>query len=337
MHHAQKRLLATARRKINVLGSKALKILGRRVLSREETTKLLCILSTPPEIGSIGWFDGECDVLRMGVLRLNGNCLDIDYGARSAALGWTGPVIYEKQVACLWSHPWMGYYHWIIDVAPKIALFQDALGLNLENCKLCFPTSGQDFEKEVIELLRVPTEQIIDTRKYKMIHSKCAGFVRLPGWCEIQPAAKLLRERLINSSGPPVGSKIYVSRAGRRQCTNENQLRTLLEKHGFLYLEDRPRTVREQIGIFRGAKIVIAPHGAALTNLLWCEPKTKVIELFNPNYCPKYYENLAVFGGLEYHSLGIDESKFHHWSAVDENIHVNIHELNSLLELHGRD
>ena len=36
----------------------------------------------------------------------------------------------------------------------------------------------------------------------------------------------------------------------------------------------------EQIEAFRNARIVLSPHGAGLTNILFCRPNTTLIEIF---------------------------------------------------------
>ncbi|MGL5880384.1 MAG: glycosyltransferase family 61 protein, partial [Xenococcaceae cyanobacterium] len=36
--------------------------------------------------------------------------------------------------------------------------------------------------------------------------------------------------------------------------------------------------------VFANAKAIVAPHGAGLTNLVFCNENTKIIELFSPNY-----------------------------------------------------
>ena len=50
----------------------------------------------------------------------------------------------------------------------------------------------------------------------------------------------------------------------------------LLKGWEFVQLEKLP--VGEQMQLFAEAKSIIAPHGAGLTNLLWCAPDTKVLE-----------------------------------------------------------
>lgn len=56
----------------------------------------------------------------------------------------------------------------------------------------------------------------------------------------------------------------------------------------------------EQIQLFANAEIVIGPHGAGMANILFCDPGTKVVELFSRdmrNYCML---NIAEIVGLDY-------------------------------------
>jgi capsular polysaccharide biosynthesis protein len=52
-------------------------------------------------------------------------------------------------------------------------------------------------------------------------------------------------------------------------------------------------SIADQAEIFQNADVVIAPHGAALTNLVFCRPGTKIFELFSPNYLKDEYSDLA--------------------------------------------
>jgi capsular polysaccharide biosynthesis protein len=44
--------------------------------------------------------------------------------------------------------------------------------------------------------------------------------------------------------------------------------------------------------------VVVGAHGAALSNLAFCNPGTHVIELFSPLYVNACYRNLSLAAGL---------------------------------------
>lgn len=101
------------------------------------------------------------------------------------------------------------------------------------------------------------------------------------------------------------GERLYISRdrARRRRVANEAELWSALEARGFrrLYLEDMPW--RDQLAAFRSAKIVVASHGAGLANLVWCQPGTRVVELFRRDYVNGLFWQLAAMKGLDYRPL----------------------------------
>ena len=66
----------------------------------------------------------------------------------------------------------------------------------------------------------------------------------------------------------------------------------------------------EQIKIFNEAKIIIGSHGAGLTNLIFCEPSTKVIEIGNPNFDCDVFKNISknkILDGSEITHLYADK------------------------------
>jgi capsular polysaccharide biosynthesis protein len=67
-------------------------------------------------------------------------------------------------------------------------------------------------------------------------------------------------------------------------------------------LENLP--IEEQVRCFSEASHVVSTHGAGLTNLLWCEPGTKVIEIQDPNMIKK-----KVYPVLSY-QLGLDHELY---------------------------
>jgi capsular polysaccharide biosynthesis protein len=79
--------------------------------------------------------------------------------------------------------------------------------------------------------------------------------------------------------------RIFVSRAkARRSVAVEPAILELLAPLGFkaVCLEDY--SVPEQAALFRDAEVVVAFHGAGLTNLVFARPGTVVIEIFAPDF-----------------------------------------------------
>ncbi len=332
------RLLGSARKRLAGLAETPARLAGRAILGREESVEFLAKVECPAECGALNeiFCDGgfsSLEILQSGVVRIDGKaCLDLDYGSRGALAGWRGETLQVPFAAALWSHTWMGYYHWIIDVLPKIALLQERHPDCDDFPFLVYPRTGTAYEAETLRMLGVPEDKLIDSRGYLSIQASRIAFSILPGWFEIQPAVHLLRKRMIAHGTGGMGKMIYLTRAGRRRCLNEAELSKALTNRGFTVVPDTPRSVAEQIGIFHDAEVIVALHGAALTNLLWCKPGTRVIECFPEHYHPPYYRNLSVECGIDYNALPAEAPPADHWSAVSEDITVDLTELERLLD-----
>ena len=175
---------------------------------------------------------------------------------------------------------------------------------------------------------------MIDTAREGGVSCGTLHASRLPGWYRIPEEARLLRDRLTPLAGSRMGKRIYVSRAGRRRITNEEKVRRLLVGRGFTVIEDQPRSLREQIGLFHEAEIVVAPHGAALANLLWCRPGTLVVELASECYFPPFYQNLAEFCGLR-HAAVLSPGGRSHWTRMGDSVTVDLMNLKQKLDQEG--
>ncbi|WP_077873290.1 glycosyltransferase family 61 protein [Escherichia coli] len=86
-------------------------------------------------------------------------------------------------------------------------------------------------------------------------------------------------------------SKIYISRRkSSRGPLNEFEVENELKELGFdiLYAEDLD--FAQQVSIFSNASILIGPHGAGLTNILFMPKNSTLIEIFNSEYIqPDFY------------------------------------------------
>jgi len=101
---------------------------------------------------------------------------------------------------------------------------------------------------------------------------------------------------------PPPEQLLFVSR-GRSKLgalLNEAEVLTSLMDYGFEFFSPRSDDLKEQIEAFQSARVIVAPHGEALANLVFCQPGTLVIELFPSNLVRSVYCWLALRLGLRY-------------------------------------
>lgn len=96
--------------------------------------------------------------------------------------------------------------------------------------------------------------------------------------------------------------RIFISRSASpngRQILNEAEVvARVLEPRGFEVVRLEEFTLPEQAAIMASAKHVVAAHGGGLTNLVFCSPGTRVLEVFGPKWIVFCYARLANLLGI---------------------------------------
>lgn len=116
---------------------------------------------------------------------------------------------------------------------------------------------------------------------------------------------------------PGTSGRLFVSRrdARTRHIANEDELRPLLERLGFDYICAAQLDYREQVRLFHHARVVVAIHGAGLTNMIHCRPGTHIVEIHPGNRIRDCYFHMARALGHDYHWLlgeaGNRRERFH--------------------------
>lgn len=249
------------------------------------------------------------------------------------------PRYYHGNVAVLHASYGYNYFHLMFDIAARLDL--------LRRSKIpiqCYITNHSlPIQDEILSLLGIPKEQRIEATSNLILQAKelvipsytgsSLGIV--PKWaCDF-----LRQELLINRKVKKIAGyeRIYISRkmANHRNVVNEKEITDLLVPLGFksIILENEP--IVRKIQIFQSADVVIAPHGAGLTNLLFCNPGTTVIELFSPNWMLSCFKMISNYYGLNYFEVmgkgicypnRVDPRGYH------ENIEVDIKEFIQILK-----
>jgi len=155
--------------------------------------------------------------------------------------------------------------------------------------------------------------------------------VVIPKW-----ACEFLRNQFLHPSDTDPSDPneyFYISRENAiyRRVINEDEILDRLSAYGFKKVNLESMTVAEQIQLFSRAKVIIAPHGAGLVNLVFCKPGTKVIELFTPNYMPSYYWMISNHVQLDYYYL-VNKGQTH---LTSSDFAVNIDRLLEMVQYVG--
>lgn len=234
------------------------------------------------------------EVMRCGIVRINRRfCLYTDFGNRAAAVDFKRPKLTVDHAIALWSHPWLGFHHFLSELSPKICRLKESLGDDLGGATLCYPKIHRRYEKEILEMLGIPEKQVIDTVQTGGVFARKLTFVPMAGWFQGNPNVDLLRKQLMPESSGMGHERLYLERKGRRKCLNDGPIVDRCKELGFVVVDESSRTIKEQIALYRDAKILVGPHGSAFTNMIWAPTGARIIEFIPTTFNVHYHEHLA--------------------------------------------
>lgn len=204
---------------------------------------------------------------------------------------------------------------------------------------------SKPYQQETLKLLGIPQEKILESDRHSHLQATELIVPSFPGYLDWVPPGTIqfLRDNFLPQVNLAKGDrykKIYISRAKAktRQIINEEVVSQLLETRGFqtVFLEEL--SVLEQVAIFSHAEIIVAVHGSGLTNLVFCAPQTKVIELFSPNYLRTDYWMISQHLKLQhYYIVGenfdcLPLRSLMYQNSLTEDVYVNLNSLKTLLD-----
>jgi hypothetical protein len=227
------------------------------------------------------------------------------------------------------------YWHWTVELLPKIPLLE-SLGIKAsEVTAFVVNLAGAAYEAETLSDLLPRGAQIIpSTKRLHISADRLIAFSSAPHRHDFHPHAIVW----LNGMRPRHNckkAKIYVTRgsARKRRILNEYQLIPALVPLGFEVCDPAKLSVREQRALFQQANIVVGCHGAGLTNLVWCERGTCVVEIHAPGDPGLFYWRVCEILGLNYHPVfGVRRKGRRASRSLDDDFVVEVAALRMLLE-----
>jgi capsular polysaccharide biosynthesis protein len=193
------------------------------------------------------------------------------------------------------------YYHWLLDLVPRVLLLKHATQNFSNYDALLLKGSRANYERETLAALGVPAEKIRYVNSRERFQIASAVFPSME--TSVIAPWKVHGLRNLTSSGKPnQHRRLYLSRARAavRRIANENEISEILRHRNFEIVEAENLSWREQADLFASGSVIVAPHGAALANIVFCQPGTRVVEISTRAGYRDWYWQLAVVAGLSY-------------------------------------
>jgi hypothetical protein len=198
----------------------------------------------------------------------------------------------------------VGYFNGILNGLFSLLMWKEFFS----HAVLFVPEPCHSVVKYYLDVLRAPKSQTV-------IGPNCDAFQCQTALClvnegrAIKASTLRLMQRLVRKHiliGEKSSSRrVYISRrkASQRRLLSEHEIEMTLSRLGFdiLVLEDYSPV--EQLARCAAAEIIVAPHGAGLTNIFACENLKFLIELMPNDYHVRGFENLARQMGATYAAL----------------------------------
>jgi hypothetical protein len=176
------------------------------------------------------------------------------------------------------------YFHWMYDVLPRIALLEQA-GYVREGDRYLVPRLDQRFAHETLTVMGIDPAACVQLEGPTLLEAdRMAVSEGHRSYRRVEPwIPRFLRDRLMTEQ-PQTGRRLYVNRRDTkiRKILNEDRLEVALASRGFESVSLASFSFAEQVRLFASADVVVAPHGAGLSNVAFCPPEASVVEFRDP-------------------------------------------------------
>jgi hypothetical protein len=171
-----------------------------------------------------------------------------------------------------------GHFHWFTEVLPKLSC------LGSKSAELCLLLPDTVYMREIavpslqqtgIDFAAIHFMQVDSFYKATQLYY----ITRVSRTGQMSPSVmQQIQKKFTTGKGT---RKIYISRdnAACRKVTNESAFATMLQRYDIETVFAEKLSFSDQVNLFTSANLLIGVHGAGLTNCLFMNQGSKVIEL----------------------------------------------------------
>lgn len=188
-----------------------------------------------------------------------------------------------------WSN---GFYHWFMDALPRLA----ALPEFPPDTRVLVPAALQAYQRDTLRWLGLADRYRATSERHLLVENYYFASPVCHTGCYSPYSVAFLRRSFLDKADASYLSprRFYVQRVGaNRGLVNEEAVAEFFRERGWAVVDTAQLSMARQIQLFANAEAFCTVHGAAMTNLLWCRPGVRVLELCASTFLNGVYEGLA--------------------------------------------
>jgi capsular polysaccharide biosynthesis protein len=172
------------------------------------------------------------------------------------------------------------YGHWLKDALPRLAVLKELP----PDTRIILPPTKLPYMVESLGLMGLldrcrwtsETHLLVENYYFSSPPSMIACYS--PYTVEFLRATFL---PLVKPDGKPTPKRFYLKRNGDvRNVANEAEVLEFFRRLGWEIVDAATMSFSDQIRLFAGAEAISGPSGSGVSNLIWCNPGCKVLEIF---------------------------------------------------------
>ena len=204
------------------------------------------------------------------------------------------------------------YFHFFFDIIPKIYLIKKKIKNKIN---FYYVSAPKKWQIKIFKILGIAERKLINSSKNKHISADqiiCVdhpwyhkGFIqdqvkKLPEWVVLINRKIFLKKALKFKCE----KKIFLDRSSSKfnhcQIFNQKKVNEWVKKNKLSIYQPEKLSFKKQIYLFKNASVILGAHGAAFTNIIFCKPGTKIIEIIPANHPNRKCERVSKILKLKY-------------------------------------
>ncbi len=207
------------------------------------------------------------------------------------------------------------YFHFIFDIIPKIYLLSSKI--NLKEIDFFYIPDPKIWQIKILKFLGINKEKLLDSKKNNHIFANEVFAVDHPWYTngyvhyEVKKIPKWIvykhRENFLKKIRKNFNKKIFLDRSqsmyNHCQISNFKEINDSIIKKTFETFKPELLPFKNQIDLFANSSIIMGAHGASLANIIFCRPKTKILEIIPADHPNKKCERISKILNLRYYRI----------------------------------